>query len=191
MDFILYFFLSALFLSVLIFIIAEIKAHKGNAEGEKDYLLILGCRVRGNEAEETLYMRCEKAAEYLCTHKNTVAVACGGIVHDDQYVSEAQVISEILASKGVEKERIILEDKSRTTVQNFVNARKIIDGRGAFDSDKIAILSSDFHLLRSSVIARKTGLICQTVAAPSPKKELVKNYIREYFCFIILIAGGK
>lgn len=191
MDFILYFFLTALFLAVIIFVIAEIKAHNGNAEGEKDYLLILGCRVRGNEAEETLYMRCEKAAEYLNAHKNTVAIACGGIVHDDQYVSEAQVISDILVSKGIERERIILEDKSRTTVQNFVNARKIIDSMGEFYSDRIAILSSDFHLLRSALIAKKTGFICQTVSAPSPKQELIKNYIREFFCFIVLIIGGK
>ena len=191
MDFILYFFLFAVLISAVVFIACEMKAHKGNAEGEKDYLLILGCRVRGNEAEETLYMRCEKAAEYLNAHKNTVAIACGGIVHDDQYISEAQVISEILVSKGVERERIILEDKSRTTVENFVNARKIIDGMGDFDADKIALLSSDFHLLRSTLIAKKTGLSCQTVSAPSPKKELLKNYIREFFCFIVFFIGGK
>lgn len=183
--------LFLLLLAVAVFIIAEIKAHKGNAKGEKDYLLILGCRVRGYEAEKTLYMRCEKAAEYLNEHKNTVAVACGGIVHDDQYISEAQAISDILVSKGVERERIILEDKSRTTVENFVNARKIIEESGAFGKENIALLSSDFHLLRANMIAKKAGFTCQTVSAPSPGKELVKNYIREFFCFIVFIIGGK
>lgn len=191
MKFILYFILLLLFLAVAVFVITEIKAHKGNAKGDKDYLLILGCRVRNYEAEKTLYMRCEKAAEYLREHKNTVAIACGGIVHSDQYVSEAQAIMDILIGKGVEKERIILEDKSRTTVENFVNARKIIDGAGVSHGNKTAFLSSDFHLLRASVIAKKAGFSCETVSAPSPKNELIKNYIREFFCFIVLIIGGK
>lgn len=191
MIYILYFLLSVFVLSVLVFILAEAKAHKGNAQGEKDYLLILGCRVRGNEAEKTLYMRAEKAAEYLKEHKNTVAIACGGIVHKDQYISEAEAIRGILISKGIEKERIILEDKSTTTVENFLNAKKIIDSLGSFNTERIAFLSSEFHLLRAAFIAKKKAFSCQTVAAPSPKKELLKNYIREYFAFIIFIFGGK
>ncbi len=187
MEYFLYAVLCLLLLSVIIFIAAEVKAHKGNAKGEKDYLLILGCRVRGDEAEETLRMRCEKAADYLKEHPETVAVACGGIVHDDQSISEAQAIEENLISKGIERDRIIREDKSTTTVENFRNAKIII---GA-DTHQLALLSSDFHLMRARLIAKKAGLDCETVSAHSPKKEKVKNYIREFFAFIIFIIGGK
>ncbi len=177
--------------AVVVFVLAEVKAYKGNAEGEKDYLLVLGCRVRGNEAEETLRMRCERAADYLKEHPDTVAIVCGGIVHKDQYISEAQAMEEILFSKGIEKERIIKEDKSTTTVENLKNAKKIIGSGTDKKENRIALLSSDFHLLRAKLIAKKAGIDCQTVAAPSPGKEKVKNYIREFFAFIIFIAGGK
>ncbi|MBQ7117317.1 MAG: YdcF family protein [Clostridia bacterium] len=187
MEYFLYTVACLLLLSVLAFIIAEVKAHKGNAAGEKDYLLILGCRVKGSEAEETLRMRCEKAAEYLKEHTGTVAIGCGGIVHADQSISEAQAIEEILISKGIEKERIIREDKSTTTVENFKNAKKIIGNSKA----SLALLSSDFHLMRARLIAKKAGLICETVSAPSPENELIKNYIREFFALIIFIVGGK
>ncbi len=187
MEYFLYALVLVLLLSVFAFIIAELKAHKGNAEGKKDFLLILGCRVRGNEAEETLRMRAQKAAEYLKEHPETAAVACGGIVHDDQNISEAQAIEEILISEGIEKERIIREDKSTTTVENFRNAKKIIGD----ESCSLALLSSDFHIMRANLIAKKAGLHCQTVAAPSPKKEKAKNYIREFFALIIFIVGGK
>ena len=176
-----------IYFAVGVFILAEVRAHKGNAKGEKDFLLILGCRVRGTRAEETLRMRAEKAAEYLSAHPEAVAIACGGIVHADQIISEAQAIEEILISKGIEKERIIREDKSTTTVENFRNAKKIIGE----ENHSIALLSSDFHLMRAKLIAKKAGLMCETVAAPSPKKELAKNYIREFFALIIFIAGGK
>ncbi len=188
MEYFLYALLVLLLLSVVVFITAEVKAHKGNAEGEKAFLLILGCRVRGDEAEETLRMRALKAAEYLKEHPDTVAIACGGMVHDDQRISEAQAIEEILVSEGIEKERIIREDKSTTTVENFKNAEKII---GDSKSQSLALLSSDFHLMRAKLIAKKAGLDCQTVSAPSPGKEKAKNYIREFFAFIIFIIGGK
>ncbi len=177
-----------LYFSIGLFIISQAKAHKGNAKGEKDYLLILGCRVKGNEAEETLRMRAKKAAEYLRENPQTLAIACGGIVHDDQNISEAQAIEEILLSEGIKKERIIREDKSTTTVENFKNAKKII---GKTEDRKLALLSSDFHLMRARLIAKKAGLDCQTVSAPSPKKEKAKNYIREFFALIIFIIGGK
>ncbi len=173
------------------FIVAEAKACKGNAQGKKNYLLILGCRVRENQAEETLRMRCIKASEYLKEHPEAVAIACGGIVHKDQYISEAQAIEDILMSEGIEKERIIREDKSTTTVENFKNAKKIIEISDSKDNPSLALLSSDFHLLRARLIAKKAGLVCQTVSAPSPKKELIKNYVREFFAFIIFFAAGR
>ncbi len=187
MKYFFYALICIILLSVSAFIIAELKAYKGNAKGKKDYLLILGCRVRGNEAEETLRMRAERAAEYLKEYPETVAIACGGIVHDDQYISEAQAIEEILLSKGVERERIIREDKSTTTVENFKNAKKIIGD----EKSTLALISSDFHLMRANLIAKKAGLDCQTVAAPSPKKEKAKNYVREFFALIIFIIGGR
>ncbi len=180
-----------LYFSVGIFIIAEARAHKGNAEGKKDFLLILGCRVRGDRAEETLVMRAERAAEYLKENPDTVAIACGGIVHEDQSISEAQAIEEILASRGIEKERIIREDKSATTVENFKNAKRIIEKGGEINNFRVALLSSDFHLMRAKLIAKKVGLDCETVSAPSPKREKAKNYIREFFAMIIFIVGGK
>lgn len=164
------------------FALLEAKASKGSDCENPDFLLILGCRVKGVKAEPTLEMRIEAAAEYLKKNKSTVAVCCGGIVHDDQFESEAQVISQGLAERGIEKERIILEDKSRTTRENFINAKKIIES-AKDGTAKIAFLSSEFHLLRAGVLARQCKLEAQSVAAPSPKKEKFKNYVREFVVF--------
>lgn len=161
------------------FVLLEMKASKGTDCNNPDYLLILGCRVRGEKAEPTLEMRIQAAAEYLRKNKSTVAVCCGGIVHDDQFKSEAEVICEGLIERGIEKDRIILEDKSRTTRENFINAKKIIGEK----TGKLAFLSSEFHLLRAGVLAKQSGVSAQAVAAPSPKKEKIKNYVRELVVF--------
>lgn len=167
-------------LGLAVFADAEFKASFGNTLTAPDVLLILGCRVKGDTPEETLQMRINKAAEYLNNNKNVVAIACGGIVHDDQTKSEAQAIFEGLTEKGVEGERIILEDKSTTTKENFLNAKKIIEGMG--ENLSVAMLSSEFHLMRAGMLAKKCGLDVTTVAAPSPKDLRMKNYIRELIC---------
>lgn len=173
--------------AVAAFTACEAVSSKGNLKGEPDVLLILGCRVRGEEAEETLTMRIEKAAEFLKENKNTIAVACGGIVHKDQFRSEAEVIRDGLVKRGIEEERIILEDKSKTTAQNFINAQKLTDLEGR----RVAFLSSEFHLMRAGMIARRCSLDCSTVAAPSPKKLLLKNYIREFWAIPLILKDTK
>ncbi len=174
--------LIPIFAGIAAFAAVELKASKGNTKETPDILLILGCRVKGDKPEETLQMRIDAAAEYLKKNKDVIAIACGGIVHDDQTKSEAQAISEGLTAKGIELERIILEDKSTTTKENFLNAMEIID-KMSDEKLKVAMLSSEFHLLRASLLAEKCGLTVTTVPAPSPKKSRLKNYARELICF--------
>lgn len=165
------------------FSIFEKKASRGNLNGEPDFLLILGCRVKGDEPEETLRTRIEAAADYLNEHKNVIAIPCGGIVHTDQTKSEAQAICEGLVKEGIEESRIILEYKSTTTEENFINAKKIIDSMKNRKEPKIAFLSSEFHLLRASYIAKKAGLECECIPAKTPPKKRLKSYAREFIVF--------
>jgi len=160
----------------------EMKASRGRCLCPPDVLLILGCRVRGTEPEPMLRMRAERAAQFLKQHPACTAVCCGGIVHDDQQKSEAQAIREILLQSGISDSRILLEDQSQTTFENFVNAKRLLKEHGV-RADNVAFLSSDFHLLRASLIGRLAGVHAATVAAPSPKNEKCKNYLREALVF--------
>lgn len=165
------------------FAFRQSKASKGTLTKTADVLLVLGCRVRGEKAEPTLQMRIDRAAEYLSENRNTAAILCGGIVHKDQLISEAQVMRDELISKGIEKERLIIEDKSLTTVQNFINAKKIMADMGFPEKTAVGVLSSEFHLMRVKMIADKCDFPCETLAAPSPENERAKNYIREFFAW--------
>ena len=174
--------LGAVLAAGAVFAFAEAKASRGNCSGSPDALLILGCRVRGNHPEPMLRMRAEHAALFLNAHPATVAVCCGGMVHDDQTTSEAAAIREILLQNGVDDSRILLEDRSKTTFENFVNAKRLLAQQG-IPQAKLAVLSSEFHLLRASLIGRLAGVSARTVAAPSPRDLLLQNYLREALVF--------
>ncbi len=179
---------AGILLPVFAFTLKEAQASKGNAEGDKDYLLILGYKLHADEAQPMLKMRCAKAAEYLTKHENTVAIACGGITDKNQTKSEAQVIKELLVANGIDEKRIILENKSTTTAENFYNAKKIINNPNA----QLALLSSDFHLLRASMLAKKCGLNnIQTVSAATPHEMRTLCFIREFFAFSLTFINLK
>ena len=168
------------------FAACEAAAKNGNLSGEPDFLLILGCRVKGDTPDEMLRLRAKAAAKFLNEHKNVRAICCGGIVHEDQTKSEAQAIKEILLQNGIESERIFLEDKSQTTFENFVNAKKIIDSLKPEKEPVIAFISSEFHLMRASVIASLVGVKASSIPAPSPKKGRALYYVYEGLVFPLL-----
>ncbi len=152
-----------------------------------DYLMILGCTVEGDEPCEMLKLRINAAIDFLKENPNTIAIACGGIVHDGQTVSEAETIAKYLLEAGIDESRIIIENKSQTTYENFINAKEIISGMENSADPSIAFLSSNFHLLRSSYIAKQTGVKALGVPAPSPKGLYFPAVLREYLVFPMLL----
>lgn len=156
---------------------------KKNYRDKCDYLLVLGGNVFGADTPSPqLAERMKTAAEYLKENPETVAVPCGGCFREHQKKSEAAIIADYLISQGIEKERIILEDKSETTYQNFEFGTKIIKNHAQKELDqvRIAFLSSDYHLHRAALIAKQSGIKnCGRVSSPT-KGKAMQRYFREY-----------
>ncbi len=145
-------------------------------------LLVLGGDIIGAETPSPqLFERMKRAAEYLELHPDTLAIPCGGCFRKNQKKSEAAVIADYLVSRGISPGRIILEDKSETTFENFDNALKIIKEKIPEKDVGIAFLTSSYHIFRASLIAK----ICSfpdvgKVTAITPG-ESFKRFAREYF----------
>ena len=147
-----------------------------------EYLLILGGNVIGADTPSPqLFERMKSAAVYLKENPSTLAVPCGGCFREGQKKSEAAIIAEYLIEQGIESERIILEDKSTTTYENFEFGTKIIENHAKrpLEEVKIAFLSSDYHIHRASIIAKRCGVKeCGRVSSPTPG-EAMPRYLRE------------
>lgn len=154
-----------------------------NYNDKCDYLLVLGGNVIGADTPSSQLMeRMKAAAKYLSENKNVIAVPCGGCFREGQKKSEARIIADYLIEHGIDKERIVLEDKSQTTYENFEFGSEIIKKHSGKDLDQISIafLSSDYHIHRASIIAKRSGIKnCGRVSCKSPR-DVTKRYFREY-----------
>ncbi len=148
-----------------------------------EYLLILGGDIIGAETPSSqLFERMRAAAEYLAENSDVIAVACGGCFRKEQKKSEAEIIANYLVEKGISKERILLEDKSTTTFENFEFGTEIIKTHAEKELDdvKIAFLSSSYHVHRASVIAKLSGIKnCGIVSCKTPGSAF-RRFAREY-----------
>ena len=149
---------------------------KDNAE----YVIILGAGVNGNVPSKTLKNRIDAALEYLKNNEDTIVIASGGKGVGEN-VSEAQVIKEYLISGGFPKDKIIVEDKSTSTVENIKFSKRFITNNDA----EVVLVTSDFHIFRATQIAKKQGLINVTGCSAKPgQMTKLNNYIREFFAIV-------
>jgi uncharacterized SAM-binding protein YcdF (DUF218 family) len=154
-----------------------------NYKDDCDYLLILGGDIIGADTPSPqLFERMKAAVRYLNEHKNVIAVPCGGCFREGQKKSEAAVIADYLVEQGISAERILLEEKSTTTYENFEFGLPVIANHAGKDITKlrIAFLSSDYHMHRAGIIAKQSGIKdVRRVSCPTPGSA-TQRFVREY-----------
>ncbi|AVK46616.1 GdmH [Clostridium sp. MF28] len=124
-----------------------------------DYIIVLGAGL-DNGGVPNLILRERLDIAIKCTKENLAQyIVLSGGQGTDESTSEAQAMSEYLQAKGIEKNKIILEDKSRDTNENLKYSKeKIEEFSGKSISDiKVKIVTTDFHAFRSSILAKKNG----------------------------------
>ena len=93
-------------------------------------------------------------------------------------ISEAECMRRYLEKAGISRERLILEQRSTTTRQNLRYSRRYID----YQHDEIGIITNNFHVYRSVLLARRSGYqrVCG-IAAPCKSVLLYHYLVREAF----------
>ncbi len=159
-----------------------IKNARTDADAGRDYLIVLGAAVYGDQPSLTLIRRLEGTKAYLDAHPETVAIVSGGIGQGET-VAEAKAMYDWLISNGVAPERVIMEPKATSTLENLTYSFDIIHGRGDEPAGRVAIVSSAYHLYRAKLMARDLGVTdAAGVAAPWGYFFVMLNYfIREAF----------
>lgn len=156
-----------------------IQAAGGSPQEEVPYLVVLGAKVREDGPSVSLWDRIYAAADYLNAHPDTIAIVSGG-QGTDEPITEAQAMYDELVKLGIPEERIWMEDKATSTDENMRFSLELIEEKTGSRPEKLGILSSEYHLYRASLMAKKLGIGFVGVPAKTSRlSQLINHAMRE------------
>ncbi|MBR3504077.1 MAG: YdcF family protein [Clostridia bacterium] len=128
-----------------------------------DVIIVLGHRLLpGNLPSDDLKRRIDRAVALWRETGAPLIMPCGGLTHERER-TEAEVMKEMLVERGVPEDIIQLEDKSRVTLENMLNAFDLIG-----PDKRVAVVSSDYHMDMAMNDCRAVGLNAYGVGAETP-----------------------
>lgn len=160
-------------------------ASRNAASGHPAVIVVLGSGTPGGKVSPVLAARLDAALQRAQAVPRAIVVASGG-VDFGQTRSEGEIMGDYLRAKGLPAARILQEERSTSTEENLLFSRALLEGRGIRVAQAdVEIVTSDFHTLRSSWIARRAGYAnVHAVGAPTPLYVRYNAWLREYFAVL-------
>lgn len=177
---------ALIILFVISFILIEgLIIVNGNTKStsEVDYMIILGARLYGEVPSPALSERLNVAEVYLKGNPQLKVIVSGG-QGADEYISEALAMERYLINRGIDKNRIIVEDTSTSTYENISNSLALIKQVDGVENPRVLLVTNRFHVFRSRLLANRLGAKAYGLPAEVPPSIVVTQYIREYFAVI-------
>lgn len=156
---------------------------------DKDFIVILGCSIdkRGGLLP-LLKGRVNRAVRFaweqeIATGKPLRYVPSGG-QGPNEIMSEGSAMELYLLTHGAEDYEVFPEKKSRNTLENFQYSREIMERLQP--NPKVAFATTNYHILRSGILARKAGLDAEGIAGDTKWYFWPNGFVREFFGILAL-----
>ena len=161
---------------------------RSSAPSGAAYMVVLGAKVKHGRPSRALLLRLESALAYAEENPETVLILSGG-QGPDEALSEAVCMQEWLLSNGLEKSRLVLEDRSTSTRENLVFSDRMTGCK----EGPVLVVTNDFHVYRAVQLARKLGYReVYGLAAPTRPAVMFLHYaVREVFASVKEILAGS
>src|SRR5947209_3485318 len=123
--------------------------------------------VFGHHEQEIFAQRARHGASLLLDGYTTRLLLTGGPTADDRR-SEAEVMAAVARDRGVPAGAMLLETRSRTTVQNLALSVSLLARANLLDSlEALHLVSCPWHMRRVSHLAREAfGPTIRLLASP-------------------------
>ena len=165
---------------------SAVLASRYRTHEDRDYIIILGCRIRKDGTLTPLLkgrvdsaLKFEKA-QFEKTGKHAVFVPSGG-QGADEVMSEGEAMERYLLDQGVPAERILREDKSASTYENMKFSRAVIEKHcGNIREKLVAFATTNYHVFRGYILARKCGFYASGISAKTKTYFYPNAFLREF-----------
>ncbi|GGB46971.1 YdcF family protein [Fictibacillus barbaricus] len=144
---------------------------------QKDHaIVILGYALADDGTmKQTLIERLNAGLKIAERYPNSKIIVSGGV--PKQGVTEAGAMSEWLISKGIAKERIILEDKSTDTVENGLFSTAKLEDAGLKD---VTLVTSASHMRRALTVFNEASDLRDKLNGKETERDLTNMVYLDY-----------
>lgn len=144
-----------------------------------DYVVVLGARLDENaKVSGQLKSRCDTAIDFAKKNPNTKIIMSGAVSGTSE-ISEAAGMKAYAVERGFPAQRILLEEKAENTNENIRYSYDLMESESKF-----AIVSTNYHLQRGLLIARKYNMDCIGIPATTDWRTAALGFINEIFKYI-------
>ncbi|AMP20136.1 hypothetical protein AZF37_02170 [endosymbiont 'TC1' of Trimyema compressum] len=184
--------LISFYLLAMAGLLINVQINKNKVPSYKaEAVIVLGAGLNGAKPSLQLQKRLNKAIEFNQENKNAIMVVSGG-QGADELISEAEAMKIYLVEKGLPEDRIIMESQSKSTYENFVFSKEILDKKYNGNSYNTIFITNDFHVLRASIIADRSGFKnIEGIGSDSFTQSILNDYLREGLAVIKTFIIGK
>ena len=113
-------------------------------------------------------------------NKDIIFIPSGG-KGSDEVISEAEAMEEYLIKNGIKKKNIIIENKSKNTLQNISNSINLIN-----DKEKnVAFSTTNYHVFRAGVLASNKKIYIEGIGSKTKSYFFINAFIREFVATIV------
>lgn len=150
---------------------------------EPDYLVVLGAGLLQDKVTPLLAKRIDKAIEIHQSAPHSIIIMSGG-QGPDEIIPEGKAMANYAIRAGISKKKLLIEDQSINTEENILYSTRLMHSQSA----SFAVVSTNYHIFRASIIARKLGLKSIGFGAKSGKDWIfnANALLREFFAYLYL-----
>ncbi len=169
-----------------------IRASFGDPKEQVDYMVVLGAKVNRDGPSVSLWDRICGAYEYMTEHPDVIAVVSGG-QGTDEPITEAECMYRELVALGIDPKRIWREEEATSTWENLNHTLDLIEEKTGQRPEKLGVLSSEYHLFRASLFAKRCGVEFVGIPARTSRpSQMINHFMREVAgVWHYLILGGQ
>ena len=169
-----------------------IKYSFGDPKESVDYIVVLGAKVNADGPSVSLWDRICAAYTYLEEHPQVIAVVSGG-QGTDEPITEAECMYRELVLLGIDPKRIWREEKATSTWENMQFTLNLIEEKTGQRPEKLGVLSSEYHLFRSSLFAKACNVEFVGIPARTSRaSQAINHFMREVAgVWHYLLLGGQ
>ncbi|KRN98437.1 hypothetical protein IV57_GL001170 [Companilactobacillus kimchiensis] len=158
---------------------------------QANYLIVLGAGlINGDTVSRLLGNRIDAAIKFankqIKKGRPTPKIVFSGGQGPDEKLSEAQAMADYAVAHGWDKDLVILEDKSRNTLQNMQFSKAIIAKDYGSENAYIKFFSNNYHIFRAGLYAKMAGIAANGVGAPTRFYFLPNALIREFVAILLM-----